>query len=68
MKTKHLGQPIAKDTLNRKLTGVCAGIAKHYQQPAWAVRAAVLGLGLFFPMAVVMAYLVATFLMPARVW
>lgn len=68
MNSKYVGQPIAKDALNRKLTGVCAGVAKHYKQPVWAVRAGVLGLGLFFPTAVIMAYLVATFLMPSRVW
>jgi phage shock protein PspC (stress-responsive transcriptional regulator) len=68
MKTQYVGQPIAKDTLNRKLTGVCAGIARHYKQPTWAVRLATLGLGLFFPSAVILAYLVATFLMPSRVW
>ncbi|MDC2889613.1 PspC domain-containing protein [Psychrosphaera algicola] len=33
MKSEYLGKPLAKDYLNRKLSGVCAGIAAHYGQP-----------------------------------
>ena len=66
MKSQYLGNPIAKDHLNRKLSGVCAGIANHFQQPVWVVRAATIGFGLFFPMAAVFGYLLAVMLMPTK--
>ena len=65
MKTKYIGNPITKDLLNRKLSGVCAGIAKHYNLPVFGVRAATIILGLMFPPAAIFGYLLATMLMPA---
>lgn len=57
---------ICKDNLNKKITGVCAGIARHFDIPRWQVRSlAVLALIVAPPMAIT-AYVVATFLMRAR--
>ncbi|MBU2882724.1 PspC domain-containing protein [Psychrosphaera sp. B3R10] len=66
MKSEYLGKPLAKDYLNRKLSGVCAGIAAHYGQPTWLVRAATIGFGLFFPAAAIFGYLLAVILMPTK--
>jgi len=66
MKSQYVGNPITKDHLNRKLSGVCAGIARHFDHPVWAVRAATVGFGLFFPTAAVFGYLLAVLLMPTR--
>ncbi|MBU2919058.1 MAG: phage shock protein PspC (stress-responsive transcriptional regulator) [Psychrosphaera sp.] len=64
MKTKYIGNPITKDLLNRKLSGVCSGIAKHYNTPVIAVRAVTIILGIMLPMPTIFAYLLATLLMP----
>lgn len=66
MKSEYLGKPLTKDHLNRKLSGVCAGIAKHYNQPTWLVRAATIGFGLFFPVAAIFGYFLAVVLMPTK--
>ena len=66
MKSQYVGNPITKDHLNRKLSGVCAGVARHFDFPVWGVRAATIGFGLFFPMAAVFGYLLAVVLMPTR--
>lgn len=64
MKTKYIGNPITKDLLNRKLSGVCSGIAKHYNLPVFGVRAVAVVFGLIFPLAAIFGYLLATLLMP----
>ena len=66
MKSQYIGNPIVKDHLNRKLSGVCAGVASHFGQPVWAVRAATLALGIFFPAAAIFGYLLAVLLMPTK--
>ena len=66
MKSKYIGNPITKDTLNRKLSGVCAGIAKHYGVPTIAVRLAVVVFGCMFPVFTVLGYLLAVLLMPEK--
>jgi len=66
MKSQYVGNPIVKDQLNRKLSGVCAGIAAHFGQPVWAIRAATLAFGVFFPMAAIFGYLLAVVLMPNK--
>jgi len=50
----------------RKIAGVCAGLACYYDQPVWLVRALVIVLGLYFPMAVLVAYIAAAVVLPAR--
>ena len=66
MKSKYIGNPITKDLLNRKLSGVCAGLGQHYNIPANAVRLLTIVFGCLFPVLTVMSYLLATWLMPDR--
>lgn len=66
MKSQYIGNPISKDYLNRMVSGVCAGIAKHFSVPAWLVRTATVIFGLSFPMAAVFGYFLAVVLMPNR--
>ena len=55
---------LAKDSIHKKLTGVCAGIAKHYQLPRIAVRVAAIGALILLPVATGVAYVVASVLLP----
>lgn len=66
MKEKYVGNPITKDLLNRKLSGVCAGIAKHYNMPIISVRVITVIVGILVPLPAVFAYLLAAFLMPTN--
>lgn len=50
----------------RKIAGVCAGLASVYEQPLWAIRALTLLLGILFPLPVLLAYSAAAVLLPAR--
>jgi phage shock protein C len=57
---------LTKDVLNKKLSGVCAGIAKFYNWPRLLVRVlAVLAL-ITFPVVAGVAYIVAAMLLPSR--
>lgn len=57
---------LAKDSLHKKLSGVCAGIAKHYELPRIVVRVGALLALITFPVATGVAYIVASLLMPTR--
>lgn len=61
-----VNKTFSKDIVNKKLTGVCAGLAKHYAIPRLAVRVGVVVALIIFPVATGVAYLVATLLMPTR--
>jgi len=61
---KSVRQNLSKDVLNKKLTGVCAGIAKHYDFPRLAVRVAAIIALIIFPVATGVAYIVASMLLP----
>jgi len=61
-----VNKTLAKDVLNKKLSGVCAGIAKHYQAPRLAVRAGAIVALITFPVATGVAYVVASLLMANR--
>jgi len=62
----NIKKVLTKDVLNKKLSGVCAGIAKFYNCPRLVVRiAAVLAL-ITFPVAAGVAYIVAAILLPTR--
>jgi phage shock protein C len=50
----------------RKIAGVCAGFAGYYQQPRWLVRTLAILLMLIFPLATIIAYLVAAAILPDR--
>jgi phage shock protein C len=69
MRSDHnysVNKTLSKDTRYKKLSGVCAGIAKHYELPRLVVRAATVCALLMFPVATGVAYMVATLLMPTK--
>lgn len=66
MNKHYVGNPICKDQLNRKLTGVCAGIANHFNLPSWGVRAGVVVFTIVAPLAGVFGYFLASVLMPTK--
>ena len=57
---------IYKSNANKKVMGVCAGIARHYDIPTWTVRLATVLAFLAFPGAIALAYFVAVILLPSR--
>jgi len=61
---KSVHQTLCKDVANKKLTGVCAGIAKHYDYPRLAVRIAAIAALIMLPVAAGVAYVVASILLP----
>ncbi|MFT5758230.1 MAG: phage shock protein C [Alteromonadaceae bacterium] len=61
-----VNKTLSKDTLNKKLSGVCAGIAKHYELPRLVVRIAAIFALITFPIATGVAYVVASVLMPSK--
>lgn len=66
MGSKYIGNPITKDLVNRKVSGVCAGIARHYNLPANLVRVAVIVFACFVPTLAIMGYVLAVLFMPDR--
>jgi len=62
-KEYSVNKSITKDVMHKKLSGVCAGIAKHYNLPRLAVRIGAVVALVTFPVATGVAYLVATLLM-----
>lgn len=66
MNKQYVGNPICKDQLNRKVTGVCAGIARHFNLPTWLVRTATVIFTLMAPMAGIFGYFLASVLMPTK--
>ncbi|HBY87994.1 MAG TPA: PspC domain-containing protein [Colwellia sp.] len=61
---KSVRQTLCKDVANKKLTGVCAGIAKHYDFPRLAVRIAAIAALIMLPVVTGVAYVVASILLP----
>lgn len=61
-----VNKTLTKDMVHKKLSGVCGGIAKHYNVPRIGVRVAAIVALLMFPVATGVAYLVATLLMPTK--
>jgi len=62
--SRNINKRISKDSLHKKLTGVCAGIAKHYDLPRIVVRVAAIGALIMIPVATGVAYVVASILLP----
>ncbi|MBQ4832938.1 PspC domain-containing protein [Pseudoalteromonas sp. MMG010] len=48
-----------KDKLNKKISGVCSGLAQRLDLPVWSTRLVTLLLFLSFPVGVLIGYLVA---------
>lgn len=63
-RAKSINKTLAKDAQYKKLSGVCAGIAKYYDYPRLAVRLAAIGALIIFPVAAGVAYIVASILLP----
>ncbi len=61
---KNVRQTLCKDVVNKKLTGVCAGIAKYYDFPRLAVRIAAIAALIMLPVVTGVAYVVASMLLP----
>jgi phage shock protein PspC (stress-responsive transcriptional regulator) len=57
---------LKKDVTYKKLSGVCAGIAKYYELPRIAVRIAVIAALIIFPLATGVAYVVTAILLPTK--
>jgi phage shock protein PspC (stress-responsive transcriptional regulator) len=57
---------LTKDLVNRKVSGVCGGIARHYELPSWGVRIGALASLFMFPVVTGVAYIVAAILLPNR--
>lgn len=55
-----------RDTVRSKVSGVCAGIAKHFDLEPWLVRIVTIGCFIFMPMVVGIAYLLAVLLVPTK--
>ncbi len=66
MKTIYDTNRIYRDTVRKKVTGVCAGLAKHYGLEAWMVRLGTVVAFLMFPVPIAIAYVLATLLLPTR--
>ena len=48
-----------KDSLNKKISGVCSGLAHRLDFPVWSTRLVTILLFISFPFAVALAYLIA---------
>ena len=57
---------IFKSQIDKKLSGVCAGLANYFDLPAWGVRAGVIVSLFMFPMVTGVAYITAAILLPTR--
>ena len=57
---------LCRDSERGVILGVCAGVAECFDWPVWLTRIGALALGWFFPVTVVVAYVVAALVMPER--
>lgn len=57
---------VYRDSERGLILGVCAGLAGFVDCPVWLVRVVALGVGWFFPVSVVVAYLIEALLMRER--
>ncbi len=55
-----------RDTVNGKVSGVCAGLAKHFNLDAWIVRIAAIAAFIFIPVPVAIAYVLGVVLIPTH--
>ncbi|WP_102798796.1 PspC domain-containing protein [Bowmanella denitrificans] len=66
MRTLYDDQRIRKDKIRAKLSGVCAGLAQHWNTQPWMIRLAALVIFFHFPVAMLIAYVVAAMVLPSR--
>lgn len=62
--SRTVNKRLTKDSLHKKLSGVCAGIAKYYDYPRLAIRIAAIAALIMLPIATGVAYVVAAILLP----
>lgn len=48
-----------KDSLNKKISGVCSGLARRLDCPVWSTRLVTILLFISFPFAVALGYFIA---------
>ncbi len=62
------GRPrrFCRDSERGVILGVCAGLADYFDWPVWLTRLGTFALAWFFPVSVVVAYIVAALVMPER--
>lgn len=62
--SQKVNRKLSKDGLNKKLSGVCAGIAKYYNYPRLIIRLTAITALVLLPVATGVAYVVASVLLP----
>lgn len=62
--SQSINRKLSKDSMHKKLSGVCAGVAKYYDLPRIGVRIAAIGALILLPVATGVAYVVASVLLP----
>ena len=55
-----------RDITNSKISGVCAGLASHWNQPRCLIRIAAVVCLIALPMPTAIAYVMAVLLIPKR--
>ena len=55
-----------RDTVRARVSGVCAGLARHFNVDAWVVRLATIAAFIFFPFPVAIAYVLGVVLIPTH--
>lgn len=66
MKRYYEVNRLYKDSVHRKVSGVCAGLAKHWGVPRLLVRIVAVVCLITLPMVTAIAYITATVLIPNR--
>ena len=66
MKFPETDKRIYRDVHNGMISGVCAGISKYVGVDVKLVRVAAVAVALFFKVPALLAYIVASFLLPKR--
>lgn len=66
MRTVYDSDKIYRDARRSKISGICAGLAKHWNMQVWIVRLLAIGGFLMFPVAFAIAYLAGIVLLPSR--
>ncbi|WP_404342412.1 PspC domain-containing protein [Pseudoalteromonas mariniglutinosa] len=66
MNTHYESSRCYKDVTNKKISGVCSGLAARFNLPVWATRVVMLLLFLQMPFIVAIAYLLAHCCLPSK--
>jgi phage shock protein C len=62
--SQTVNKTLSKDSVNKKLTGVCAGVAKYSGYSRLTIRIAAICALILLPVATGVAYIVASVLLP----